>query len=259
MAWVNFTYASNFADYITLLEGALPAPADSNMDSTVEVLVSETMADQFGIQAGEEFSHFPPCRSGHGATYDTDSHPGCRGLGCDRSNDPYWFYRQSVFENQFFVAEETFLQRIAPALSMRLRKRYGIWCWTAPTSIRAMPYWLVHRITTGSSKRPPSCLHAVGSVAAGCVGALSNVFGGAKHSALCVSIPIIGLLLAFIGLVVGLSVARQRNEIAVLRSRGATVLQVSGHRHVGGDAAGLAALAADGRWANRSRIPSAHA
>ena len=42
------------------------------------------------------------------------------------------------------------------------------------------------------------------------------------------SIPIMGLLLAFIGLVVGLSVGRRRNEIAVLRSRGATTLQVVG-------------------------------
>ncbi len=42
------------------------------------------------------------------------------------------------------------------------------------------------------------------------------------------SIPIIGLMLAFIGLVVGLSVGRQRNEIAVLRSRGATALQIVG-------------------------------
>ena len=42
------------------------------------------------------------------------------------------------------------------------------------------------------------------------------------------SVPIMGLLLAFIGLVVGLSVARQRNEVAVLRSRGATSMQVVG-------------------------------
>jgi putative ABC transport system permease protein len=42
------------------------------------------------------------------------------------------------------------------------------------------------------------------------------------------SVPIIGLILAFITLVVGLTVGRQRNEIAVLRSRGATTFQVVG-------------------------------
>ena len=42
------------------------------------------------------------------------------------------------------------------------------------------------------------------------------------------SVPIIGLILAFIGLVVSLTVSQQRNEIAVLRSRGGTAVQVLG-------------------------------
>ena len=42
------------------------------------------------------------------------------------------------------------------------------------------------------------------------------------------SIPILTLMIVFIGLVVGLSVARQQNEIAVLRSRGGTELQIIG-------------------------------
>jgi putative ABC transport system permease protein len=42
------------------------------------------------------------------------------------------------------------------------------------------------------------------------------------------SIPIVGLLLAFVALAVGLSVSGRRNEIAVLRSRGATQWQVVG-------------------------------
>jgi putative ABC transport system permease protein len=42
------------------------------------------------------------------------------------------------------------------------------------------------------------------------------------------SAPILGLILAFITLVAGLTVGGQRNEIAVLRSRGASVAQVVG-------------------------------
>src|SRR6185436_7695763 len=57
------------------------------------------------------------------------------------------------------------------------------------------------------------------------------------------SIPIVGLILAFIGLVVGLSVSRQRNEIAVLRSRGATTTQVVGIAALEGLFLGLLALA----------------
>ena len=54
--------------------------------------------------------------------------------------------------------------------------------------------------------------------------------------------PIIGLLLAFIGLVVGLAVARQRNEVAILRSRGATVGQVAGISGLEALSLGLLAL-----------------
>ncbi len=42
------------------------------------------------------------------------------------------------------------------------------------------------------------------------------------------SVPILGLVLAFISLVAGLSVDQRRNEIAVLRSRGAAMPQVLG-------------------------------
>ena len=45
---------------------------------------------------------------------------------------------------------------------------------------------------------------------------------------LAFSVPILGLILAFIALVAGLTVGAQRNEIAVLRSRGATAAQVIG-------------------------------
>jgi putative ABC transport system permease protein len=50
------------------------------------------------------------------------------------------------------------------------------------------------------------------------------------------------LILAFIGLVVGLAVDRQRNEIAVLRSRGATAIQVVGIAALEGMLLGLVAL-----------------
>ncbi len=56
------------------------------------------------------------------------------------------------------------------------------------------------------------------------------------------SIPIIGLTLAFIGLVTGMFVAQHRNEIAVLRSRGATAVEVVGMTAVEGLVIGAAAL-----------------
>ncbi|MCA9963965.1 MAG: ABC transporter permease [Anaerolineales bacterium] len=57
------------------------------------------------------------------------------------------------------------------------------------------------------------------------------------------NVPIIGLVLAFIGLVVGLSVSERRNEIAVMRSRGATLAQMLMMGLLEGVVLGLIALA----------------
>ncbi len=245
LAWINFTYASDFADYITLLEGTLPAPADSNMDSTVEVLVSSTMADEFGIQAGEEFVTFR--RADQETARRTVQIP-IRVAGiwvAADPNDPYWFYRQSVFENQFFVPEETFLQRISPALSDEIAQ--ALWYMVLDGSgINSSDVgWLVHSITSvqqqAASILPNTRLEVSPLDALVRYRTSSSVLNVLLYA---FSIPIIGLLLAFIGLVVGLSVARQRNEIAVLRSRGATVLQVVGIATLEAMLLGLVALAA---------------
>ena len=65
------------------------------------------------------------------------------------------------------------------------------------------------------------------------------------------SVPIVGLLMVFIGLVVGLSVGQKRNEIAVLRSRGATSLQIIGISILEGVLLGVVSVAIGlviGRW-----------
>ena len=57
------------------------------------------------------------------------------------------------------------------------------------------------------------------------------------------SVPILGLILAFIGLVTGLFVGQQRGEMAILRSRGASSAQVVGISMLQGILLGMVALA----------------
>jgi putative ABC transport system permease protein len=57
------------------------------------------------------------------------------------------------------------------------------------------------------------------------------------------SVPILGLILAFIGLVTDLFVGQQRGEMAILRSRGASSLQVVGISMLQGILLGVIALA----------------
>lgn len=229
LEWVSFAFASDFADHITLLEGQFPAPNDGTADSSIEILVTEALADRLGVQVGEQYMTFRNIENEQGNR--TIQIP-VTVVGIWRITDqlePYWFYRESVFENQFFVPEETIVQRLAPLLNDEV----------------AQILWYL--IMDGSEVTADD----VGGLISSIVQVQQEVGGLLTDTRLEVSpqdalvryrdssrllnvllfafsIPIVGLLIAFIGLVVGLAVSRQRNEIAVLRSRGATTSQIVG-------------------------------
>lgn len=229
LEWISFAFASNFEEHITVLEGALPAPAEPGSESTVEVLVSEALADEIGIQVGESYTAFRNVETELGNS--TVQVP-IRVAGIWRASNPddeYWFYRQSVFDTQFFVPEVTMQGRIAPILNDEVAQMlwYIILDGSAVTSDDVG--WLLNSIA--EVQQQAATLLANTRLEVSPQDALWNYRSSSQLLNILLyafSIPIIGLLLAFIGLVVGLSVNRQRNEIAVLRSRGATVMQVLG-------------------------------
>jgi putative ABC transport system permease protein len=134
-----------------------------------------------------------------------------------------------VFDNQFFIPEESFRLRIVPLLNDEIAQ--ALWYIVKDGSeVNSSDVgWLLSRISTVSQQAasllPNTRLEVSPQDALVRYRQQSRLLNVLLYA---FSIPIIGLLLAFIGLVVSLSVNRQRNEIAVLRSRGATVAQVMG-------------------------------
>lgn len=245
LAWVNFATASNFEQKITVLEGAMPAVADPAPDVPMEILVNVAMADEFGLQVGEQFVTFRRTESeGTSRTVQVPVIVAGIWQATDPS-DPYWFYRQTVFENQLFIPEESFRLRLVPALSDEVAQ--ALWYLVHDGSEVSSDdvRWLISRISTiqqqAASLLPNTRLEVSPQDALVNYRRSSQLLNILLYA---FSIPIIGLMLAFIGLVVGLSVNRQRNEIAVLRSRGATVLQVLGIAALEALLLGLVALAA---------------
>lgn len=55
MAWIAFATASGFDDHVRYVEGGPPAGASANPAEAVEVAISRSMADELGIQPGEEY------------------------------------------------------------------------------------------------------------------------------------------------------------------------------------------------------------
>ncbi len=230
LEWVSFGFVTDIEAEIDIVEGRFPESTTSgNIDTPVEVLVSATMANEIGIRSGENFMTFRRARTDEGVR--TIQVP-IAVTGIWEPKDiaaPFWFYNPNTFETVMLVPEQTYVSRIAPSYVQDVY--LGLWylimdgsdITTASVGPLVANTVEVEQVTAGllANTRlgvsPTDALRRY-QQASGLLTVLLYAF----------SVPIMGLLLAFIGLVVGLSVTRQRNEVAVLRSRGATSLQVVG-------------------------------
>ena len=244
LAWVSFAFASNLEDHITVLEGSFPAVARSAQDSTVEVLLSEPLALELGLQVGEAYTAFASRKTDEGKQI---TQIPVRIAGVWRATDPqdeFWFYDPKALDDIMLVPEETFMSRISPYLDDEVY--LGMWYLVMDGSdvhVNDAGPLLVR--TTAVQQRAAALLPNT-RLDVSPVDALQRYRRAARLLTVLLyafSVPITGLILAFIGLVVGLSVGRQRNEIAVLRSRGATATQVVGIAALEGLMLGALALA----------------
>jgi putative ABC transport system permease protein len=229
LAWVNFAFISEMEQHVTFLEGAMPAVASEDPAAPMEVAITQAMADQLGLQTGESLMTFRRIESENGSR--TVQIP-IVVSGIWTATDPadeYWFYRLSVFDNQLFIPEASFQGRVTPLLTDEVAQ--ALWYVVLDGSdIHANDVgWLVSRIEAVQQRA--ATLLANTRLEISPYDALNRYRVQSRLLNILLyafSIPIIGLLIAFIGLVVGLAVGRQRNEIAVLRSRGATAMQILG-------------------------------
>jgi putative ABC transport system permease protein len=228
LEWVNVGFISDLEEQITLLEGTFPA-ISTDADSPMEVMFSNRMADKLGLQVGEEYVVYQSTRTETGRS--TFQMP-IRIAGIWQATDPtsdFWFYNETALSDVLLVPEETYINRVAP--SMVTETYLALWYMVMDGSdvTTAEVGGLLRRISQVEQRAATLLRNTQLSVSpvdglrryersAGLLTTLLYAF----------SIPILGLLIAFIGLVVGLAVSRQRNEVAVLRSRGASVGQIVG-------------------------------
>lgn len=246
LTWLAFGFTSDLEDHITVLEGHLPAVADPAPDSTVEVLVSESLALELGLQVGEAFSVLARPRAPERAERAIEIP--VRIAGVWKATDPeeeYWFYDPGALDDAMMVPEGTFRDRISPCLEDEVY--LALWYLVMDGS-DVHPHNTLSMLAriNGVRQRAAALLPTV-ELAISPAEALQRYHSAAGMltiSLYAFSAPILGLILAFVSLVAWLAVERQRNEIAVLRSRGATAIQVIGIAALEGLLLGAVALAA---------------
>ncbi|HTX90649.1 MAG TPA: FtsX-like permease family protein [Anaerolineales bacterium] len=229
----DVAFVSPIQQTVLAVHGNYPQPFTSMLDlDSVQAMVSESMADQYGIQIGDEYY----------LRRDNIEIP-VTIVGIWRATDPTAPYWDQSSANWIVVNEESYTNAISEAIPDELR--YSMWYIVADGS-----HLHVNDIA-GFDKRIQDVQSYAGTLL-GDVKLTSSPLEALKryqtnapfltYLLYAFSVPILGLILAFIGLVTGLFVGQQRGEMAILRSRGASSLQVVGISMLQGVLLGLVAL-----------------
>ncbi|HKZ71317.1 MAG TPA: ABC transporter permease, partial [Anaerolineales bacterium] len=234
LTWINFAFLNNPEVTTRLIAGAYPSP-QASPDGPIEIVISESAATEFGILVGDSYL----------ARRDDGPEIPVRVVGIWAPVDPradFWEVRAVQLA---LVAESAYVSRVGPLIDDEL---YGV-AWFVvmdgsklhagdiaplPANIQTMQQRAESLLPGIKLETSPLAELKAYQAEAPALTLLLYAF----------SIPILGLILAFVGLVAGLFVSQRRNEIAILRSRGASVLQVTFVATLEGLLLGVAALAA---------------
>jgi len=230
LGWYSFSTLNDVEQHITILEGRLPV-VNRTPGSTVEVLISKNMANKLGLQAGEEYTTF-----GRLSMPDTGATVAVtipiRIAGIWQPTDPtdnYWFIQTSFLDERLLVTEDIFSQQIATYIAGPIYT--SMWYVlmdgsnvqytdAGPISGRIASVYQQAAEMLPDMKLLQSPLDALAAYHSNSVLLTVQLYA--------FSLPILGLLLAFVSMTAGLSVEQRRNEIAVMRSRGAVMMQMIG-------------------------------
>ena len=225
LALPSYAFMSGIQDHITILEGNFPVIA--SQDGAVEVMVSEEFATELGIQIGEEYQSYIEDETSIGTITSTQIPITVAGVWIPKDpEEEYWIFNPGNLSETFILSEGSFSGRVSNIL---------------PDEIYSVIWYLVMDGTEVHSSDAKNLLSQINTVQRELNELLQDTkLSDSPQDALveyressrlllyAFSVPIMGLILAFIGLVAGLSIERQRNEIAVLRSRGGTSAQIFG-------------------------------
>ncbi|MGE5376573.1 MAG: FtsX-like permease family protein, partial [Bacteroidota bacterium] len=193
----------------------------------------ESMANEFGIQVGDTYT----VRTQAGQIPVTI-------VGIWRAVDPTAPYWDVDASHYLLVNEETYKGAISDRVSDELRN--ATWSIQADgSSLHAGDVTALQTNIETIQNQAGTLLQETNLIASP-LEALARYQKSAStltYLLFAFSVPILSLILAFIGLVAGLFVGQQRGEMAIMRSRGASILQVTGISLLQGVILGSIALA----------------
>ena len=231
----SFAFITPMEDTILVVNGTTPQPFVSLLrdGDAIGVMANESLANEFGVQVGDSYS----LRTENGQIPVTV-------VGLWRAVNPTAAYWDVKDESLLLVHEETYEGIISDRVGDELRN--ATWMIIADgSSLHAGDVAGLQEKIQAIERRADALLPETALIASP-LEALARYQENAPiltYLLFAFSVPILSLILAFIGLVAGLFVNQQRGEMAILRSRGASAWQVVGISLLQGVILGAIALA----------------
>ena len=226
LRFAQFGWTRGLEDAISIVDGAWPV-APSGQDNPIEILISTALANETGFQVGDRFRAFNP----RTPAADRQSFVVQVAGVWEPTNpdDAIWYYPAAQFAEMMFVPEATYSGTLAPALADEVFRA----AWYLVMDGNGLGTSGVDRLVEGEvtlNRRLDALLPGTRSLNS--LADALNIYradvAALTAQLLVYNLPSVALVLAFVWLVVGLAVARQRNEIAITRSRGGSPTQIIG-------------------------------
>jgi putative ABC transport system permease protein len=243
----NLAFITPLEETVTLVDGAAPQPFVSlfREGDAIEAMANENLAAEFGVQVGDTYS----LRTDNGQIPVLI-------VGLWRPIDPFAPYWDVKRDTWLIVHEETYAGIVSDRVDDELIS--SIWTMTADGSTLHAGDVPALEARIRSIENQAATLLENTDLIVSPLDALNRYNASAPmltYLLFAFSVPILSLILAFIGLVAGLFVNQQRGEMAILRSRGASTWQVVGMSLSQGVILGAVALAGGillGTWITHS-------
>ena len=218
LLWSSVGFITGLEANVTLVEGQFPA--ESATDGAIQVVVSKALAEQLGIQVGEQYTLLTAARSQVPVTVSgiwTPTDP----------TAPFWFYAPELFRDLLLTTEAPFWSGVAPQMELPV----GTAVWYLILDGRAVRPGTVTALLNNIKiveARVNALLNGA-NLEASPVATLQRYSSSAGlliFTLTLFSLPIMGLVFYFVILIAGMAVRRDQSEIAIMRSRGITRRQI---------------------------------
>lgn len=216
---VKIAFLEGVFEQVQLVEGRLPQSLEA-AGNQVEVLVSLDLANELGLQVGDDYALFSPA-SGSAAAFRQDVRISGFWVAADPENEIWALYPAESFRKKLITHEEGFWA-VLSGLPAGLDE--ATWRLTLDGSQvnSSRVNSLLTRIDAVENRVNAILPHtSLETSPANAMRQYRQAVRSLSGSLFAFSVPILGLVLFFLALISSLFVRSQRNEIAVLRSRGA--------------------------------------